>query len=59
MCSGPRPRLPRAPRRSAWPGCAAALVFGIVRDELVAMLRFSLPLVPAGIAIFATFYLIV
>lgn len=34
----------------------STLVFGVARDELVAMLRFSLPLVPAGIAIFATFF---
>lgn len=33
-----------------------SLAWGIVRDELAAMLRFSLPLVPAGIALFASFY---
>lgn len=32
------------------------LTFGIARDELVVMLRFSLPLVPAGIAVFASLY---
>ena len=34
-----------------------SFAFGIVYAELGSMLRFSLPLVPAGLAIFATFYL--
>jgi O-antigen/teichoic acid export membrane protein len=33
-----------------------SLRIGIVRVELAEMLRFSLPLVPAGIAVFASFY---
>lgn len=33
-----------------------SLALGIARGELAAMLRFSLPLVPAGIAVFASFY---
>jgi O-antigen/teichoic acid export membrane protein len=34
-----------------------SFAFGIAREELAAMLRFSLPLVPAGIAIFTSFYI--
>lgn len=34
-----------------------SFAFGLARDEMAAMLRFSLPLVPAGIAIFTSFYI--
>lgn len=33
-----------------------SFAFGIARAEMAEMLRFSLPLVPAGVAIFASFY---
>jgi O-antigen/teichoic acid export membrane protein len=34
-----------------------SFAIGIAREDLAAMLRFSLPLVPAGIAIFTSFYI--
>lgn len=40
----------------SWAALRGGLRFGIDRAELRTMLRFSLPLVPAGIAVFASFY---
>jgi O-antigen/teichoic acid export membrane protein len=41
---------------ASWVMLRGSLTIGIARDELTRMLRFSLPLVPAGIAVFASFY---